>query len=184
MDHDMEDRAKEFATAAHSRIDHRRKYTGAPYITHPAEVVELVRSVPHTEAMLVASWLHDTVDDTGATLAEIEAEFGAEVATLVGMMSAASKPSDGNRATRMALERAHIATTSPEAKTIRLGDIISNAKSIADHDPVFAAVYLVEKAKALAVLHEGDPTLYARAHEVLRAGATKLGINLPGIPPG
>ena len=45
---DMEPRAKAFATAAHAAVKQRRKYTGAPYIVHPAAVVEIVRSVPHT----------------------------------------------------------------------------------------------------------------------------------------
>lgn len=61
----MEERAKDFATRYHASIDQRRKYTGEPYITHPAAVVELVRSVPHTEAMICAAWLHDTVEHAG-----------------------------------------------------------------------------------------------------------------------
>lgn len=52
----MEQRAREFAEAAHARIDQRRKYTGEPYIAHPAAVVELVRSVPHTDEMIAAAW--------------------------------------------------------------------------------------------------------------------------------
>lgn len=64
----MESRAKEFATRYHASIDQRRKYTNEPYISHPAAVVELVRSVPHTEAMLCAAWLHDVVEDTPCTL--------------------------------------------------------------------------------------------------------------------
>lgn len=44
---DLEGRAKEFATRKHG--GQVRKYTGEPYINHPAAVVEIVRSVPHTE---------------------------------------------------------------------------------------------------------------------------------------
>jgi len=40
---DLETRARVFATAAHARVGQKRKYTGEPYITHPAAVAELVR---------------------------------------------------------------------------------------------------------------------------------------------
>lgn len=43
----IEQRAKEFATRWHASIGQVRKYTGEPYINHPAAVADLVRSVPH-----------------------------------------------------------------------------------------------------------------------------------------
>lgn len=46
------------AWAASMHAGQNRKYTGEPYIIHAAAVVELVRSVPHTEAMLITAWLH------------------------------------------------------------------------------------------------------------------------------
>ena len=64
----LEKRAKDFATRHHASIGHKRKYTGEDYIVHPTAVVELVRGVPHTAAMICAAWLHDTVEDTNATL--------------------------------------------------------------------------------------------------------------------
>jgi len=83
---EMETVAKLVASFWHTK--QVRKYTGEPYINHPAEVVELVRSVPHTEAMLCAAWLHDVVEDTPATLRSIEylfgdLTFGGQVALLV-----------------------------------------------------------------------------------------------------
>ena len=69
----LEAAARVFATTHHAAIGQVRKYTGEPYINHPASVVELVRSVPHTEVMLAAAWLHDTVEDTMATLSFIAA---------------------------------------------------------------------------------------------------------------
>ena len=101
----MEQLAKAYAERKHDSVVHRRKYTGEPYITHPAAVVELVRSVPHTEAMLCAAWLHDTVEDTPATLDDIRAVFGDEVAVLVEMLTDVSRPEDGVRAERRAARR-------------------------------------------------------------------------------
>jgi len=173
---EMETVAKLVASFWHTK--QVRKYTGEPYINHPAEVVELVRSVPHTEAMLCAAWLHDVVEDTPATLRSIEylfgdLTFGGQVALLVEMLTDTSRPEDGKRAVRKEIDRQHTAKASPEAKTIKLADLISNTWSIAEHDPAFAKIYLAEKALLLEVLEEGDPTLYALASkgvESSRAG--------------
>lgn len=159
----MEQRAKDFATRYHASIDHKRKYTGADYITHPAAVVELVRSVPHTEAMICAAWLHDTVEDTPATLDEIDRVFGFEVTALVEMLTDVSKPSDGKRAVRKAIDREHTAKASPQAKTIKLADLIDNTRSITAHDPTFSKVYLAEKSLLLEVLKDGDAVLLGMA---------------------
>ncbi|NDF14778.1 HD domain-containing protein, partial [bacterium] len=51
------EKARQFATLAHE--GQVRKYTGQPYIVHPEEVAGIVSTVPHTEAMLAAAFLHD-----------------------------------------------------------------------------------------------------------------------------
>lgn len=161
---DLESRARIFATEAHGRIDQRRKYTNEPYINHPAAVAEIVRAVPHTPEMLAAAWLHDTVEDCpDVSLSKIMELFGGEVATLVSWLTDASIPSDGNRATRRAIDRAHTAQASPSAKTVKLADLIDNTRNIVALDPSFAKVYLEEKRLLLEVLKEGDPTLWAQA---------------------
>lgn len=161
---DLADRALAFATAAHASIDHRRKYTGEPYIVHPIAVAEIVTSVPHTEEMIAAAYLHDVVEDTPATAGDIEAEFGTAVAELVGWLTDVSKPEDGNRATRKALDLAHTAQASAAAKTIKIADLIDNTLSIKPRDPDFWRVYRHEKLRSLEVLKDGDPTLWARAY--------------------
>jgi (p)ppGpp synthase/HD superfamily hydrolase len=172
---DLETRAKAFATQAHASIDQRRKYTNEPYINHPAAVVEIVRSVPHTPEMLAAAWLHDVVEDTPVTLDQVEAEFGPEVAALVECLTDVSKPQDGNRATRRAIDREHTAKASPAAKTIKLADLIDNTRNIVALDPGFARVYLPEKLQLLAVLEEGDPTLWAEAFRLAKDGMLLAG---------
>ena len=159
----LETIARALATHHHAVMRQVRKYTGEPYIVHPEAVAQLVRSVPHTEEMLAAAWLHDTVEDTEATLEEIERECGAEVADLVEMLTDPSRPEDGNRARRKAIDRAHTALASPDAKTIKLADLIDNTRSIVQCDPGFARVYLAEKRKLLEVLRDGDPKLWGVA---------------------
>ena len=158
--------ARIFATAAHAAVGQLRKYTNEPYIVHPAEVVSIVRSVPHTEAMLAAAWLHDVVEDTGVTIETVRAEFGAEVADLVSWLTDVSRPEDGNRAHRKARDCEHTAAAPAEAQTVKLADLISNTRSIMAHDPKFAVTYLEEKRALLAVMTRGDATLMsiARRH--------------------
>ena len=156
----LEQKAKAFATKCHADIKQVRKYTSEPYINHPAAVVELVRSVPHTQAMLCAAWLHDTVEDTNATIGDIVVMFGGEVANLVEMLTDVSKPSDGNRKIRKAIDCEHTAKASPQAKTIKLADLIDNTKTIVAFDPEFAKTYLAEKRLLLDVLGDGDKTLF------------------------
>lgn len=161
----LESLAKEFATIAHAW--QRRKYTDEPYIVHPAEVADLVRSVPHTEAMLAAAWLHDTVEDCGVNIATIQGTFGDEVADLVGWLTDISKPEDGNRERRKAIDREHMANAPAAAQTVKLADLISNSKTIIENDPGFAKTYLREKRLLVDRLVLGDTTLRAKADAIL-----------------
>jgi (p)ppGpp synthase/HD superfamily hydrolase len=163
---DLVEKAEQFAAEAHGSIDHQRKYTNEPYIVHPEEVVEIVKTVPHTDEMLAAAWLHDVVEDTPVTLGEVYKEFGKKVGDLVEMLTDVSRPEDGNRRTRKAIDRNHTERASPEAKTIKLADLISNTTSIVKRDPGFARVYLAEKKLLMKVLKEGDRTLWKQAWEM------------------
>lgn len=160
--------ACKFAVKHHGDIGHCRKYTGEPYINHCAEVVALVRSVPHTTQMLCAAWMHDTVEDTYATLSDIRELFDAETTDMVEMLTDVSRPEDGKRAIRKAIDRDHLSLASPGAKTVKLADVISNGRSIFKHDPGFAVIYIREMQLLLPHLKEGDPTLYAIADALLK----------------
>ena len=99
-------RAREFATQAHRRIEQTRKYSKQAYEVHLKAVADLVAWVSDDQEMIAAAWLHDTVEDTPATLGDIEREFGSEVAQLVADLTDVSRPGDGNRAARKAIDRA------------------------------------------------------------------------------
>lgn len=170
---DVVRKAQVYAMAAHAAVGQKRKYTGEPYIVHPAEVASIVASVPGaTPDMVAAAWLHDVIEDTGCTFTDVHMAFGIDIATLVGWLSDVSKPEDGNRAKRKAIDRAHTAQAPAEAQTIKLADLISNSKSIMQHDPEFAKTYLEEKRLLLEVLTKGDAGLHARATEFVSAGRT------------
>jgi (p)ppGpp synthase/HD superfamily hydrolase len=163
---DIEQLALDFATAAHT--GQKRKYTGEDYIVHPMEVAEIVKTVAYTPEMIAAALLHDVVEDTDVSLEDISIKFGPNIADLVCDLTDVSKPEDGNRAARKALDRAHTAQASAAAKTIKLADLISNSRSIVEFDPKFAKVYLKEKALLLDVLTEGDEILLKKAAEFIK----------------
>jgi (p)ppGpp synthase/HD superfamily hydrolase len=160
---DKVEKARIFATAAHAAVDQRRKYTGAPYIVHPAEVASIVKRVGGTPDMIAAAWLHDVVEDTKVTNEIITQEFGSIIAGLVGWLTDISKPEYGNREFRKRMDREYIFNAPAEAQTVKLADLISNTKSIMQYDPNFAVIYLKEKRLLLEVLTKGDAILMAEA---------------------
>jgi hypothetical protein len=165
--HDLIALAEDYATRAHARIDQRRKYSNQPYDVHLRSVARLVAEVSSDEQMIAAAWLHDTVEDTPATFRDIEQVFGRDVAQLVAELTDVSRPGDGNRSTRKAIDRAHLAAASDRAKTVKLADLIDNCRDICRHDPRFARVFADEMEALLVVLEGGDPTLLRRAHKTL-----------------
>lgn len=170
----LADKAFAFCIGAHVGAGQKRKYTGEDYYHHPMEVARLVMehasgSMRCRELMTAAAYLHDVVEDTPVTLILVKQVFGSEVAELVEQLTDVSKPEDGNRAARKAIDLAHTAKASPMAKTIKLADLISNTRSIRQHDPEFAVVYLAEKRALLEVLKDGDPALYKMAYDLAHA---------------
>ena len=156
---DVVERARVFATAAHAAVGQVRKYTNEPYIVHPKQVAAFVETAGGTPEMIAAAWMHDVLEDTGVTPDAMRAEFGDEVTDLVLWVTDVSKKEDGNRATRKAIDRQHIASAPAEAQTIKLADIISNCSSIMMHDEAFAKIYFEEKRLLLEVLTKGDEGL-------------------------
>lgn len=145
-----------------------RKYTGEPYIVHPIAVADIVRSVNGSKVMVAAALLHDVLEDTNAKIYEMREYFGDEITNLViELTDVYIHPHHGNRATRKDLERQRLATISPEAMTVKVADLIDNRKTIIEHDPDFAKVFLVEKAATLAVLTKANPALLEMAAQQL-----------------
>ncbi len=118
--------------------------------------------------MLAAAWLHDTVEDCGVKLEEISSYFTPEISIMVAGLTDISRPEQGNRAFRKAIDLRHTAQQPAEVQTIKLADIIDNSRSILQHDEKFARVYLPEKRALLTALTKGDRDLWEMAHEICR----------------
>ncbi len=74
--------ARAFSFAAEQHRGQKRK-TGEPYLAHPLEVAHLLAEMRLDESTLAGGLLHDTIEDTPATMAQIRREFGPELAACV-----------------------------------------------------------------------------------------------------
>jgi GTP pyrophosphokinase len=73
-------RAYDFSAAVHRG---QRRLSGEPYLTHPLQVASIIADMRLDVPSVATGLLHDTVEDTLATLPEIEERFGSEIAALV-----------------------------------------------------------------------------------------------------
>jgi (p)ppGpp synthase/HD superfamily hydrolase len=122
-------RAASFATAHHG--DQRRK-TGAPYLEHLLEALQiLVEGAGVTRRdVLVAAVLHDVVEDTPCTPADLRATFGPRVAELVGWVTIPD-PGPGEDAAAVK-ERClrRLRDAPPDAILVKLADRASNVQTL------------------------------------------------------
>lgn len=104
-----------------------RKGTDIPYIVHPMEVMQILTAAGCDEDMIVAGILHDTVEDTDATIDDIKRLFGDRVAELV-----ARESEDKTKTWRERKETTirHLRDCSEEEAICTLADKLSNARSI------------------------------------------------------
>jgi RelA/SpoT family (p)ppGpp synthetase len=77
-------KAYEFGAQAH---DGQTRLSGEPYITHPVAVAKMLADMHLDPQTIIAAILHDVVEDTETPVAELEAQFGSEVAALVDGVS-------------------------------------------------------------------------------------------------
>src|SRR5215469_11542257 len=101
--------ARMFANGSHQRISTLRNPALQSGEVHLKSVAQIVSSVSQDEEMIAAAWLHDVVEDTGATFGDVERKFGVRVAQLVDELTVVSYTVRGKRVARFALEKEHFA---------------------------------------------------------------------------
>jgi GTP pyrophosphokinase len=129
---DRFDRALHFATRHHAR--QLRKGTPVPYAAHLLAVASLTLEMQGDEDEAIGALLHDVVEDGGgsAALAEIERNFGPEVAAIV-LANSDWVDEGGAKEPWYQRKRAYIdafATKTPAALRVSLADKLHNARSI------------------------------------------------------
>src|SRR5437764_7298937 len=167
--------AAQFAAEKHAE-EKRKGVSGEPYINHLIEVAGLIARIqPVDENLIMAALLHDTIEDTGTTAAELEAKFGHDVASLVlEVTDDKSLPKE----TRKRLQIETAPKKSVRAQMLKLADKISNLRSIierppADWDLERKRQYFEWAKQVVGGLSSPDPVLkaefdriYARFNEI------------------
>ena len=79
-DEDLLNRAYVYAMKAHGE---QKRASGDPYFSHPLEVAAILTDLKLDDATIAAALLHDTIEDTPTTRAEIDQIFGPDIGHLV-----------------------------------------------------------------------------------------------------
>ena len=121
-------------SAARHRHQKRKGKLASPYINHPIDVaLIIVRDGGVTTApVLTAALLHDTIEDTDTTAAEIAERFGREVAGIV--LEVSDDPALA-KAEQRRRQESGAAELSYGAKVVRIADKISNVRDLVDDPP-------------------------------------------------
>lgn len=134
-EHDLKLLLKALAFAARKHTGQRRKDVAAsPYINHPIMLANVLCNEAHITdiEVICGALLHDTVEDTETTEAELAGEFGATIATIV--MDVTDDKSLG-KAERKQQQVEHAAHISDKAKLVKLADKISNLRDMTQAPP-------------------------------------------------
>lgn len=161
--------ALRFAATQHAG-QARKDRLRTPYINHPIHVMSILTDAGIDDAaLLAAAALHDTVEDTNTTLAQIDELFGAEVAALV-----AGVTDDKNlkKAQRKQQQINHMPHLSAQAQWLKIADKIANLEDLIvapPHDwPSARLLEYVEWATAVvAQCTQPHPMLLQRFAEVV-----------------
>src|SRR6202021_308662 len=123
-------KAWEFCVKHH---DGQMRASGEPYIIHPLEVAEVLAEMKMDATAIAAGLLHDSVEDTPATNAEISAEFGDQVAHIVEGVTKIDKIQFANREDRQAenVRKMLLAMVSDvRVVLIKLADRVHNMRTL------------------------------------------------------
>jgi (p)ppGpp synthase/HD superfamily hydrolase len=125
------ERALRWAAVAHR--DQVRKASDTPYVEHVMGVALVLDRLGFAEEVVIAGLLHDVVEDTPATLADVEARFGSAVAETVRHCSEIKTDATGRKRPWIDRKRDHLEALRQapvEARAVVLADKLHNLISI------------------------------------------------------
>ncbi|MCZ9304427.1 bifunctional (p)ppGpp synthetase/guanosine-3',5'-bis(diphosphate) 3'-pyrophosphohydrolase [Corynebacterium sp. c9Ua_112] len=119
-----------YATAEKLHEGVKRK-SGEPYITHPLAVATIAAEIGMDTTTVVAALLHDTVEDTEYSLADLSRDFGSEVARLVDGVTKLDKVVLGSAAEAETIRKMIVAMAEdPRVLVIKVSDRLHNMRTM------------------------------------------------------
>lgn len=171
------------AFAAEKHKDQRRKDVNAsPYINHVIAVASVLAEEGNVndEDLLLAAILHDTVEDTETSFAELEEHFGMKVA---GIVREVTDNQTLAKEMRKRLQEEHAPHASAPAKQLKIADKICNIRDIMHHPPANwpnerKREYLLWTMRVVAGCRRVNDLLDQAFDETVSAAARHLGVTL------
>ncbi len=109
----------------------QKRLSGDPYITHPLAVASILAELGMTPPTLCAALLHDTVEDTAYTLAQLSKDFGDEVGLLVDGVTKLDKVKYGDSAQAETIRKMIVAMAKDiRVLVIKLADRLHNMRTL------------------------------------------------------
>jgi RelA/SpoT family (p)ppGpp synthetase len=135
VNEDLLNRAYVYAMKAHGQ---QMRASGAPYFSHPLEVAAILTDHKLDDATIAAALLHDTIEDTEATRAEIDQMFGADIGALVEGLTKLKKLDLVSREAKQAenLRKLLLAIANDvRVLLVKLADRLHNMRTLAHMPP-------------------------------------------------
>jgi (p)ppGpp synthase/HD superfamily hydrolase len=118
-----------YNTAKHYHEGQKRKFTNLDYFTHPKGVARILDNLECGETFIVVALLHDALEDTKITYAEIKLNFGSRVAGYVKDLT--NEKNVKNKAVYLSSKINNLSLIS---LTVKLADRLHNVKHLLDDD--------------------------------------------------
>jgi (p)ppGpp synthase/HD superfamily hydrolase len=165
-------KAAVFAAKKHS--NQFRKGSGEPYIVHPRGVFKILRNLKINDIqILVAAYLHDTLEDTDATYNEIKKEFSQEVADIVKDLTNNPKEIDKIGKPEHLLNK--MLKISNGALVIKLADRLQNLSDMSSVNKSFAnkmwiqTTYIIKNLRKKRNLTQTQKKLVRKILDILKS---------------
>ena len=172
-------KALRFSAEKH-RNQRRKDAEASPYINHPIQVAETLWTIGEVRdlTLLLASILHDTIEDTDTAPDEIKTQFGEDVLALV------LEVTDDKNLPKKVRKQLQVETAphkTRHAKLLKLADKISNVQDIIASPPSNWSLerrqeYVLWTEKVVAGLRGVNEKLESYYDDLLANGKKSLGI--------
>src|SRR6266851_3267712 len=168
----MLNRAYVYAMKAHGE---QRRASGDPYFSHPLEVAAILTDLKLDDATIAAALLHDTIEDTTATRAEIDQMFGKDIGALVEGLTKLKKLDLVTKEAKQAenLRKLLLAIADDvRVLLVKLADRLHNKRTLEIYAPLAGRMGMHEMREELDDLAFRE--LYPEAYEVVSARLNAL----------